>query len=84
MHGVLDPSPLLRGNEKASLRPTEACNRINPLLLVTERKGVTYSLHYGAFPLDAFHTDGEWGVLYGWINQAHESGGSIFDCSAQH
>jgi len=32
--------------------------KVNPLLLVTERKGAASSLHYGAFPLDAFHTDG--------------------------
>lgn len=33
-------------------------NLVNPLLLVTERKGTAFSLHYGAFPLEAFHTEG--------------------------
>lgn len=55
--GVLDPFPLLLADKKAPLKRAPS-KLINPLLLVTERRGTEYSLHYGAFPLDAFHTDG--------------------------
>lgn len=54
--GVLDPFPLLV--EGAPAKRRGPFNKVNPLLLVTERKGAASSLHYGAFPLDAFHTDG--------------------------
>lgn len=58
--GVLDPFPLLLGveGEGAPANRRRPFNKVNPLLLVTERKGAASSLHYGAFPLDAFHTDG--------------------------
>lgn len=55
--GVLDPFPLLLGDKNAP--PKRATSKlVNPLLLVTEKKGTAYSLHYAAFPLDAFHTEG--------------------------
>lgn len=55
--GILDPFPLLLAGCKAPHKrgPSKFAN---PLLLVTERKGTAYSLHYAAFPLDAFHTGG--------------------------
>lgn len=56
--GILDPFPLLVQG-KVPATPRGSFRRVNPLLLVTERKGASSSLHYGAFPLDAFHTDGE-------------------------
>eukprot|EP00752_Nemacystus_decipiens_P011513 g10223.t1 len=56
--GVLDPFPLLCGGGSAPKRKRGGrAKLVNPLLLVTERKGTEYSLHYGAFPLDAFNTD---------------------------
>lgn len=58
MDGVLDPIPLLVAEKGAAPKRKPPSNLVNPLLLVTEKKGVAYSLHYGAFPLDAFHTDG--------------------------
>lgn len=72
--GVLDPFPLLRAQEGAGVKRRGSPDRVNPLLLVTERKGLSYTLHYAAFPLDAFHTDGEifarmgvrGGFLYAW------------------
>ncbi|CAM9703054.1 unnamed protein product, partial [Pylaiella littoralis] len=54
--GILDPFPLLL-EEQASPTRRGRATLVNPLLLVTERKGTAYSLHYGAFPLDAFNTD---------------------------
>ncbi|CAB1098062.1 unnamed protein product [Ectocarpus sp. CCAP 1310/34] len=54
--GILDPFPLLREDTPAKRRGP--CKLVNPLLLVTERKGAASSLHYGAFPLDAFNTGG--------------------------
>lgn len=56
--GILDPLPLLRGQDGVPFTGKGRAKLINPLLLVTERKGTEYSLHYGAFPLDAFNTDG--------------------------
>lgn len=56
--GILNPFPLLLADEKEGYKPRGPCDLVNPLLLVTERKGMEYSVHYGAFPLDAFHTDG--------------------------
>ena len=56
VEGMLDPFPLLRV-DSASERNGRA-QRVNPLLLVTEKKGTSWCLHYGAFPLDAFNTDG--------------------------
>lgn len=57
--GVLDPFPMLREDGSPSDRKRRGRARlVNPLLLVTERHGTDYSLHYGAFPLDAFNTDG--------------------------
>ena len=56
--GILDPLPLLRGQDGVPSSGKGRAKLINPLLLVTERKGTEYSLHYGAFPLDAFNTDG--------------------------
>lgn len=53
--GILDPFPLLQGSPA---EPRGPFRKVNPVLLVTERKGEASSLHYGAFPLDAFHTDG--------------------------
>eukprot|EP00752_Nemacystus_decipiens_P011512 g10222.t1 len=56
--GILDPFSLLRGGGPAPKRERGSrAKLVNPLLLVTERKGLEYSLHYGAFPLDAFNTD---------------------------
>lgn len=55
--GILDPFPLLLEEETPSTHKRRA-RLVNPLLLVTERKGKASSLHYGAFPLDAFNTDG--------------------------
>lgn len=55
--GILDPFPLLLEEETPPTRRGRA-RLVNPLLLVTERKGRASSLHYGAFPLDAFNTDG--------------------------
>lgn len=55
--GVLDPYPLLLDEGEPAKRRGPS-RKVNPLLLVTERKGAAPSLHYGAFPLDAFHTDG--------------------------
>ncbi len=52
--GILDPFPLLRTEETRKGK----ARLVNPLLLVTERKGTASSLHYGSFPLDAFNTDG--------------------------
>ncbi|CAN0181159.1 unnamed protein product, partial [Ectocarpus sp. 8 AP-2014] len=52
--GILDPFPLLREDTPAKRRGP--CKLVNPLLLVTERKGAASSLHYEAFPLDAFNT----------------------------
>ncbi|CAM9691691.1 unnamed protein product [Ectocarpus fasciculatus] len=52
--GILDPFPLLREDTPAKRRGP--CKLVNPTLLVTERKGAASSLHYGAFPLDAFNT----------------------------
>lgn len=57
--GVLDPFPLLLEDGAESGKRTGSFDLVNPLLLVTETKGMAYSLHYAAFPLDAFHTDGE-------------------------
>lgn len=57
--GVLDPFPLLLEDGVESGKRRGSFDLVNPLLLVTETKGMAYSLHYGAFPLDAFHTDGE-------------------------
>lgn len=56
--GILDPFPLLRGQESAPSTGKGRAKQVNPLLLVTERRGTASSLHYGAFPLDAFNTDG--------------------------
>ena len=56
--GILDPFPLLL-EDGAPAKRRGPFKKVNPLLLVTERKGAASSLHYGAFPLDAFHTDGE-------------------------
>lgn len=56
--GILDPFPLLVQGQ-APAKPRGPFRKVNPLLLLTERKGAASSLHYGAFPLDAFHTDGE-------------------------
>lgn len=50
----MDPFPLLVASETSREAPT----LVNPLLLVTETKGLEYCLHYRAFPLDAFHIDG--------------------------
>ncbi|CAM9358762.1 unnamed protein product [Scytosiphon promiscuus] len=61
-HGSLDPFPLLRAT-KGSSEPRGPGDLVNPLLLVTERKGLEYCLHYGSFPLDAFHTDVVWWKL---------------------
>ena len=55
--GILDPFPLLLANAKAPVKEMSS-KLVNPLLLVTEKKGTAYSLHYAAFPLDAFHTEG--------------------------
>ena len=62
--GILDPFPLLLAEQKvpAKRKPSKSAN---PLLLVTETKGTAYSLHYGAMPLDAFHTEG---LVYGHNN----------------
>lgn len=57
--GILDPSPLLRTEETPSKGRKGKARLVNPLLLVTERKGTESSLHYGSFPLDAFNTDGK-------------------------
>lgn len=57
MEGVLDPFPLLLAEEETSSE-RGLWSHVNPLLLVTERKGLEFSLHYTSFPLDAFHTDG--------------------------
>lgn len=56
--GILDPFPLLRDEIYYPSKRRGRAKLVNPLLLVTERKGTEYSLHYGAFPLDAFNTDG--------------------------
>ncbi|CAN0216257.1 unnamed protein product, partial [Ectocarpus sp. 6 AP-2014] len=56
--GILDPFPLLCEDTPAKRRGP--CKLVNPLLLVTERKGAASSLHYGAFPLDAFNTASLW------------------------
>lgn len=57
--GILDPFPLLRDEDiSPSERRRGLAKLVNPLLLVTERRGTSSSLHYGAFPLDAFNTDG--------------------------
>ncbi|CAM9189713.1 unnamed protein product, partial [Hapterophycus canaliculatus] len=58
-HGTMDPFPLLRAGE-GSFEQRGPCNLVNPLLFVTERKGLAYCLHYGAFPLNAFHSDVVW------------------------
>ncbi|CAM9319522.1 unnamed protein product, partial [Ectocarpus sp. 12 AP-2014] len=47
--GILDPFPLVREDTPAKRRGP--CKLVNPLL-----KGAASSLHYGAFPLDAFNT----------------------------
>lgn len=60
--GILDPFPLLLANKKAPLKRAPS-NLVNPLLLVTERAGKTYSLHYESFPLNAFHTEGTVKIL---------------------
>ncbi|CAM9120897.1 unnamed protein product [Ectocarpus sp. 6 AP-2014] len=57
--GILDPFPLLLEEGAPAVR-RGPFRKVNPLLLVTERKGAASSLHYGAFPLDAFHTDVSW------------------------
>lgn len=62
--GVLDPFPLLRDEGSPSNERNGKARLVNPLLLVTERKGTSWSLHYGAFPLDAFNTDGTMSSLY--------------------
>ncbi|CAM9318377.1 unnamed protein product, partial [Ectocarpus sp. 13 AM-2016] len=59
--GKLDPFPLLREDTPAKRRGP--CKLVNPLLLVTERKGAASTLHYGAFPLDAFNTGASLGKL---------------------
>eukprot|EP00752_Nemacystus_decipiens_P005603 g5071.t1 len=64
--GILDPYPLLldeTGDSPAPRKGKGPFKKVNPLLLVTERKGSAPSLHYGAFPLDAFHTDVSWWKL---------------------
>ncbi|CAM9230359.1 unnamed protein product [Scytosiphon promiscuus] len=61
--GILDPFPLLLNGQAGPAKPRGPFRKVNPLLLVTERKGVASSLHYGAFPLDAFHTDVSWWKL---------------------
>lgn len=61
--GVLDPFPLLLV-DKTTPRERGPRKLVNPLLLVTEKKGTAYSLHYAAFPLDAFHTEGSVYVKY--------------------
>lgn len=63
--GILDPFPLLLVEDKRSHKNRGACNLVNPVLVVTEKKGLAYSLHYEAFPLDAFHTDGE--ILFYYV-----------------
>ncbi|CAM9397242.1 unnamed protein product, partial [Hapterophycus canaliculatus] len=61
--GILDPFPLLLSGQGVPAKPRGPFRKVNPLLLVTERKGEASSLHYGAFPLDAFHTDVSWWKL---------------------
>ncbi|CAN0267812.1 unnamed protein product, partial [Ectocarpus sp. 12 AP-2014] len=61
--GVLDPFPLLLEDGAESGKRRGSFDLVNPLLLVTETKGMAYSLHYAAFPLDAFHTDVCWWKL---------------------
>ncbi|CAM9288454.1 unnamed protein product [Ectocarpus fasciculatus] len=61
--GVLDPFPLLLEDGAESRKRRGSFDLVNPLLLVTETKGMAYSLHYAAFPLDAFHTDVGWWKL---------------------
>lgn len=56
--GILDPFPLLRTDDTSFKKRKGKARLVNPLLLVTERKGTMSSLHYGSFPLDAFNTDG--------------------------
>ncbi|CAM9211239.1 unnamed protein product, partial [Laminaria digitata] len=54
--GILDPFPLLLADKTAPPKRGPS-KHANPLLLVTERKGTAYSLHYASFPLDAFNTE---------------------------
>ena len=71
--GVLDPFPLLRGDASPSKSKSSGRAKlfVNPLLLVTERKGTEYSLHYGAFPPDAFNTDGTLSPVGNCHRKAH-------------
>lgn len=72
--GVLDPFPLLLEIEEATVK-RGPCKLVNPLLLVTEKKLVTYTLHHRSFPLNAFHTEG---AEYWWL--ASPSGGTEIRC----
>lgn len=69
--GILNPFPLLLPDGGRPHKPRGPCNLVNPFLLVTERKGLAYSVHYGAFPLDAFHTDGEVLIILAYSKHKH-------------